>query len=113
MRYAVKVALQIRIVHRFPSSREVLADGFQGTFGAVFRPKTVGALQEIGLEPERLEMYNLSSADGPRFAEIVTEMSERVARLGPSPIPKGPDGAEKEIQHKAHDEESVSQGGKR
>ena len=70
-------------------------------------------LQEIGLEPERLEMYNLSSADGPRFAEIVTEMSERVARLGPSPIPKGPDGAEKKIQHKAHDEESVSQGGKR
>ncbi len=46
-------------------------------------------LEEIGLEPERLEMFNLSSAEGGRFAEIVTEMSERVARLGPSPIPKG------------------------
>ena len=43
-------------------------------------------LAEIGLKPERLEMYNLSSAEGARFAEIVTEMSERLARLGPSPL---------------------------
>jgi len=43
-------------------------------------------LNEIGLEPERLEMFNLSSAEGGRFAEIVTEMSERLSQLGPSPI---------------------------
>ena len=43
-------------------------------------------LSEIGLEPERLEMYNLSSAEGTRFAEIVAEMSERLAKLGPSPL---------------------------
>jgi F420-non-reducing hydrogenase iron-sulfur subunit len=43
-------------------------------------------LQEIGLDPERLEMFNLSSAEGTRFAEIVTEMTERVERLGKSPI---------------------------
>jgi coenzyme F420-reducing hydrogenase delta subunit len=43
-------------------------------------------LQEIGLEPERLEMFNLSSAEGPRFAEIVTEMSDRLRRLGPTPL---------------------------
>jgi len=43
-------------------------------------------LAEIGLEPDRLEMFNLSSADGARFAEIVTEMHERIARLGPSPL---------------------------
>ena len=43
-------------------------------------------LGEIGLEPERLEMFNLSSADGTRFAEIVTEMTDRLARLGPSPL---------------------------
>jgi len=43
-------------------------------------------LEEIGLEPERVEMFNLSSADGPRFAEIVTEMNERLTRLGPSPL---------------------------
>jgi coenzyme F420-reducing hydrogenase delta subunit len=45
-----------------------------------------GLLEEIGLEPERLEMFNLSSAEGPRFAHIATEMSERLARLGPSPL---------------------------
>jgi coenzyme F420-reducing hydrogenase delta subunit len=43
-------------------------------------------LGEIGLEPERLEMFNLSSAEGARFAEIVTEMSERLAKLDPSPL---------------------------
>jgi hypothetical protein len=36
--------------------------------------------------PERLQMFNLSSAQGARFAEIVTEMHERIQRLGPSPI---------------------------
>jgi F420-non-reducing hydrogenase iron-sulfur subunit len=43
-------------------------------------------LDEIGIEPERLEMFNLSSAEGTRFAEIVTTMSERLARLGHSPL---------------------------
>ncbi len=43
-------------------------------------------LAEIGLEPERLEMYNLSSAEGTRFAEIVTEMNSRLVELGPSPL---------------------------
>jgi F420-non-reducing hydrogenase iron-sulfur subunit len=43
-------------------------------------------LRELGLETERLEMFNLSSADGTRFAEIVREMSERLERLGPSPL---------------------------
>jgi F420-non-reducing hydrogenase iron-sulfur subunit len=43
-------------------------------------------LDEIGIEAERLEMFNLSSAEGPRFAAIATEMSQRIARLGPSPL---------------------------
>ena len=43
-------------------------------------------LDEIGIEPERLEMFNLSSAEGHRFAAIATEMSQRIARLGPSPL---------------------------
>lgn len=43
-------------------------------------------LEEIGMEPERLEMFNLSSAEGTRFAEIVTEMSNRAEKLGKSPI---------------------------
>jgi len=40
----------------------------------------------MGMEPERLEMFNLSSSEGPRFAAIATEMSERAYKLGPSPM---------------------------
>ena len=45
-------------------------------------------LDEIGVGGDRLEMYNLSSSDGPRFAQIATEMTEHVRELGPSPIPR-------------------------
>ncbi len=43
-------------------------------------------LAEAGVEPERVEMYNLSSAMGPRFAEIASEMTERIRALGPTPV---------------------------
>jgi coenzyme F420-reducing hydrogenase delta subunit len=43
-------------------------------------------LAKIGIEPERLHMYNLSSAMGPKYAAIVKEMVERVRGLGPSPV---------------------------
>ncbi len=40
-------------------------------------------LAETGVEPERVEMFNLSSAMGGRFAEIVQEMTDRITKLGP------------------------------
>ena len=43
-------------------------------------------LGELGLEPERVEMYNMSSAMGPRFAEIANEFTDRIRALGPSPL---------------------------
>jgi len=43
-------------------------------------------LEEIGIEPERLEMFNLSAGEGTRFAEIATEMVNRIKELGPSPL---------------------------
>lgn len=43
-------------------------------------------LDEIGLGGERLGMYFLSSAEGARFAEIATEMTERIRALGPNPL---------------------------
>jgi len=43
-------------------------------------------LAQMGIEPERLEMFNLSSSEGPRFAAICQEMSERAHKLGPSPV---------------------------
>ncbi|MBC7324699.1 MAG: hydrogenase iron-sulfur subunit [Moorella sp. (in: Bacteria)] len=45
-------------------------------------------LEEIGFESDRLEFYNLSAAMGPRFAEIANEMTERIKKLGPSPLRK-------------------------
>ncbi len=41
-------------------------------------------LTEIGVDPGRVEMFNLSSAMGPRFAEIAREMTERIRELGPN-----------------------------
>jgi coenzyme F420-reducing hydrogenase delta subunit len=38
-------------------------------------------LAEVGIEPERIEMFNLSSAMGGRFAEIVEEMTARIKEL--------------------------------
>jgi coenzyme F420-reducing hydrogenase delta subunit len=46
-------------------------------------------LAEVGLEPDRLEIYFLSAAEGARFAEIATEMTERARRLGPNPLNNG------------------------
>ena len=43
-------------------------------------------LDEIGLGGERLEMHFLSSAEGIRWAEIVTGMTERILELGPNPL---------------------------
>ena len=45
-------------------------------------------LAEVGIEPERAEMYNLSSAQGQRFALIAQEMTDKIRALGPSPIKK-------------------------
>ncbi len=41
-------------------------------------------LAEVGIEPERIDMFNLSSAMGGRFAEIVEEMTQKIKELGPA-----------------------------
>ena len=43
-------------------------------------------LDKVGLGGERVGMFNLSSGMGGRFAEIVTEMTNKILELGPSPI---------------------------
>jgi len=40
----------------------------------------------VGIDPARLEMYNLSAAMGPRWAEFCTDFTENIKKLGPSPI---------------------------
>jgi len=41
-------------------------------------------LDQIGLEPERVRMFNISSAMAGRFADAAKEMTEQIAVLGPS-----------------------------
>jgi coenzyme F420-reducing hydrogenase delta subunit len=43
-------------------------------------------LTELGIEPERVAMYNLSSAQGARFAEIANDMVQQIKDLGPTPV---------------------------
>ena len=43
-------------------------------------------LAEVGIEPERVEMYNMSSAEGAKFAAAATEFTERIKALGPNPV---------------------------
>jgi len=43
-------------------------------------------LKNIGLEPERVQMFNLSSAMAGRFAEATKEMTEKIEALGPNPL---------------------------
>ena len=45
-------------------------------------------LEEIGLEAERVRMYNLSSGEGPTFASYAKEMTDNVRELGPNPLKK-------------------------
>lgn len=40
-------------------------------------------LSDVGINPRRLEMYNLSASIGRKFAEICDEMTERIRELGP------------------------------
>ena len=41
-------------------------------------------LESVGVEPERVAMYNLSASDGPLFAKYANEFTEIIKGLGPT-----------------------------
>jgi coenzyme F420-reducing hydrogenase delta subunit len=43
-------------------------------------------MERIGLENERLEICNLATNNGAKFAETVRRKFEDLRRLGPSPL---------------------------
>ena len=45
-------------------------------------------LKEVGIEPERLEMFNISASNSVLFARAADEMTERARQLGPNPLNK-------------------------
>jgi len=58
--------------------------------GNLYEERKIKMLNKLvaltGLEPERLRLEWVSAAEGQRFAQIVTEFTEQVRKLGPSPI---------------------------
>jgi len=46
-------------------------------------------LQEVGIHPDRVEMFNLSAAMANRFREVATAFTERIRALGPNPVKTG------------------------
>jgi len=42
-------------------------------------------LSQLGLEAERLRLEWVSAAEGQRFAQVVTDFTEEIRRLGPNP----------------------------
>jgi len=43
-------------------------------------------VEETGLDPRRLEMFNMSASMAQKFVEAVRTMTERLGELGPSPL---------------------------
>jgi F420-non-reducing hydrogenase iron-sulfur subunit len=59
----------------------------QGNFRAKARVEHLRKLLDrIGVGGQRLQMYNLSSSDGPMFAQYAQEMHQRIMAAGPSPV---------------------------
>ena len=42
-------------------------------------------LDECGIGGNRVAMYNMSAAEGQRFAEVAHEMTEKIREIGPNP----------------------------
>jgi F420-non-reducing hydrogenase iron-sulfur subunit len=46
-------------------------------------------LEDFGLEPERFRVEWISSSEGNKFADVVTDMTETLREIGPSPYQPG------------------------
>jgi coenzyme F420-reducing hydrogenase delta subunit len=59
----------------------------KGNFRAKARVEQIRkTLDAVGIGGQRLQMYNLSSSDGPMFARFAEEMHARILEAGPNPI---------------------------
>ena len=61
----------------------------EGNYRAKERVQYVQSLlEEVGIEGDRVRMYNLTSGEGPTFAAYAKEMTDHIKALGPNPINK-------------------------
>ncbi|MDQ7031194.1 MAG: hydrogenase iron-sulfur subunit [Desulfonauticus sp.] len=62
----------------------------EGNYKAARRLRQVEEMvKELGIEPERFRWEWISGAEGYRFAEVVTEFTETIKKLGPNPLKGG------------------------
>ena len=69
------------ISHDYRWSWQKMLSQAVGSFG----PVSQGGNLDFGIEPERFRLEWVSAAEGPRFAQVVTEFTEQVKMLGPNP----------------------------
>jgi F420-non-reducing hydrogenase iron-sulfur subunit len=43
-------------------------------------------LEDFGIEEDRFSLEWISASEGPRFAQVMTEFTEQVRKVGPSPF---------------------------
>ncbi len=43
-------------------------------------------LDEIGMDPERVQMFNIAASNAPEFARMAKLMTEKIRALGPNPL---------------------------
>ena len=43
-------------------------------------------LEALGLEPERFRFEWISASEGAKFTQVVTDFTEDIKRMGPSPL---------------------------
>jgi coenzyme F420-reducing hydrogenase delta subunit len=88
----------LEVLHAFESGADgVMVAGclegdchFQaGNMNAMRRVERIkDALEAIGMERDRIRMFNLSSAMAKQFAKAAAEMADQISALGPSPLRK-------------------------
>lgn len=60
------------------------SDGNFRAKNRVFQAQKI--LDSVGMGGQRVQMYNLSAAEGPKFAAYAREMVEKIHEMGPNPI---------------------------
>ncbi len=59
----------------------------EGNTKAVVRAEVISIiLQDIGVDPRRFELKWISSAEGSVFAQLITDFTKRIQKLGPHKV---------------------------
>jgi F420-non-reducing hydrogenase iron-sulfur subunit len=46
-------------------------------------------ISQVGINPKRVRLEWISSAEGQKFAQVITDFTKEIKELGPNPIRSG------------------------